>query len=82
MIKGLLGLTGNPTAALNLYLLLTYPLVMLTSCIVWRRLGLSYPAAIAAALLFTFLPYHFYSGGEHIFLASCYLVPLAALESL
>ena len=43
--------------------------------------GLARPA-IFAALLYTFLPYHFVRGEHHLFLAAYFTVPLAVLMTL
>jgi phosphoglycerol transferase len=65
----------------NLYYLLTFPLTTLTSLFVLRRLRVRYPLALAAALLYAFLPFHFLRLA-HYFLALYYLVPLVVLVVL
>lgn len=64
---------------LNLYYLLTYPLTTLVSLFVLRRFGLAYLPALVVSLLFTFLPYHFLRGENHLFMASYYLIPLMVM---
>ncbi|HUO04676.1 MAG TPA: zinc-ribbon domain-containing protein [Candidatus Binataceae bacterium] len=61
---------------LNLYFILTFPLAAVTSLIVMRTFGASYPSAITASLLFTLLPYHFLRGEGHLLLSSYWTVPL------
>jgi phosphoglycerol transferase len=60
---------------LNLYFLLTFPMVTVTALAALRRLGVSYWPGLVTALLFAFLPYHFYRGQGHLFLASYFLIP-------
>jgi hypothetical protein len=79
LLLRLLGLgTGDPAVVINLFFLLTFPLVALTAFIVLRRLPVSRGIALVIALLYTFLPYHFQRGEVHLFLASYYAVPLGA----
>jgi phosphoglycerol transferase len=78
-----LSLTGLSFAAVvNLYFLLTFPLSTLTSLLVMRRFGISAAPAVVGSLLFAFLPYHFFRGTGHAFLASYYLVPLMVMVIL
>ena len=53
-----------PDAALavNLFYLLTFPLVALTALYFLRQLGVGYPVAVVAALLYCCLPCHFLRG--------------------
>lgn len=60
---------------INLYYLLSFPLTTLTALATLRRLGIRYGPALVAALLMAFLPYHFFRGQSHLFLASYFLVP-------
>jgi phosphoglycerol transferase len=81
-LKGL-GMTGaSPVVAFNLYYLLGYPLTACTALFALRRLGASYGPALAAALLFSFLPYHQWRGQGHLFLASYFLVPLSVMVAV
>jgi hypothetical protein len=75
----LLGLVSDePAAVLNLFFLLTFPLVALTAFLVMRRLGITAGPALVCSALYSLLPYHFLRGETHIFLAAYYAVPLAA----
>ena len=77
LLKGLGAFSASPAVVVNLYFLLTFPVVALLALFCLRRLGLSRPAAAVAALLFTFMPYHFVRGlNGHLFLAAYYSVPL------
>jgi len=74
--------TSDYAVILNLYFLLTFPLTVLTSLCVFRRFRVSYPLAIVGSLLFAFLPYHFWRGERHLYLASYYLIPLMVMVIL
>ena len=74
---------GSWGATLNVFFLLSFPLVALSALLCLRRLGLSRPSAAAAAILFTFLPYHFIRGlNGHLFLSAYYSVPLGCYLAL
>lgn len=60
---------------------LSFPLTLLTSWIVFRQFKVSYLSSLFGSLLFTFLPYHFYHGFKHPFLAYS-IVPLSLLVPL
>lgn len=72
----------DPIVVFNLFHLLTYPLVTVTALLVLRHFGLSPPAAICGALLYTFQPYHYQRGQVHYFLAAYYVIPLTILVIL
>jgi hypothetical protein len=75
----MLGLfTSDAAVVLNLFFLLTFPAAALTAYLVLRWLSLSRVAAIACAVLFTMLPYHFTRGETHLLLAAYYAVPFGA----
>ena len=60
---------------MNLYYLLTFPLVAATALWSMRTLGVSRVAAVGASLLYAALPYHFFRGEGHLFLSAYFLVP-------
>ena len=64
---------------LNLFYILTYPLVGISALYTLRQMKLRTPIAFVGSLLFTFLPYHFARGESHLFLSAYYAVPLAIL---
>ncbi len=74
--------TRNAMVILNLFYLLTFPLVALTSLYVLRQFNLSYVPAVFCSLLYTFLPYHFMRNQTHILLSAYYVVPLAVMVLL
>jgi len=81
IIKAISLITGNYAVTLNLFYLLTFPLTTITSLYVFRKLNFSYAAALVGALLYTFLPYHFFRSYQ-LHMASYYLVPLMILVVL
>lgn len=66
----------------NVYYLLTFPLATLSTLFALRQLGIRGLSAVAASLLYTFLPYHWIRGEGHLFLAAYYLVPLSTLVAI
>ncbi len=67
---------------LNLFYLLTFPLVTLSAMFALRQFGISRLSSIFASVLYSLLPYHFVRGQHHLFLAAYFLVPLAVLITL
>src|SRR5437763_6716178 len=76
--KGLGFFTHDFAVVLNVYFLLTFPLVALTAYVVLRRLGASLAVATVCAVLYALLPYHFARRELHLFLSGYYAVPLGA----
>ncbi|MBA4065264.1 MAG: hypothetical protein C0501_16435 [Isosphaera sp.] len=72
---------SNLLVLYNLYFLLTFPLTVLTTMVVCRRLGLSLPAAATGGLLYAFLPFHYQRWENHYFLAAYWMVPLSLLPA-
>ena len=69
----------NWAATMNIYYILTFPLTVVTSLFVFRKLNISPLPAIAGSLLFTFVPYHFLRGEPHLTLSAYYIIPLIVL---
>ena len=65
----------RPAVVFNLVYLLTYPLTALAMLYAARRLALGWTAAVAAGVLFAFLPYHALRGQHHLFLTTFFPVP-------
>lgn len=64
---------------LNLFYILTYPLVGICALYTLLQMKVKTATAFVGSLLFTFLPYHFTRGESHLFLSAYYAVPLAML---
>jgi phosphoglycerol transferase len=78
MLTALGWVTPNFGAVVNLFYLATFPLAMLSALWVLRHFGIPWPAAIAAAILYAFLLYHFSRATHHLSLSAYFLVPFAA----
>jgi len=64
---------------MNIYFLLAFIFITVTSLYVFLRFKIFAPVAITTSLLFTFLPYHFFRGEGHFFLGTYYIIPLAVM---
>lgn len=81
-LKLLLLVTGDHGSAMNLFFLGGFLAVASACLAALRRLGLSPAPAVGASVLFTFLPYHFMRGEEHLFVGAYVAVPLLATLAL
>jgi hypothetical protein len=70
--------TSDAAVVVNVFYLLTFPLVGLAAYLVLRRLAVSPEVAIACSILYTLLPYHFWRQEAHLLLSAYYVVPLGA----
>jgi phosphoglycerol transferase len=78
-LKVLGGFSSDPALVLNLYFLLSFPLVALSAFVVLRWLGASGAVATVCSLIYALAPYHFLRGIEgHLFLSAYYSVPVGA----
>lgn len=66
----------------NLFFVLTFPLTTLVFFWVSKKLNISYLIGFPLAIVYSFLPYHFYRGVNHLFLSAYFMVPLAVYLSL
>lgn len=67
---------------LNVFFLLTFPLTALTALFAFRQFNVSNLGAVVWSLLYTFMPYHFFRGESHLFIATFYPVPLVVMVVL
>jgi len=74
--------THNAALVLNLFYLLTFPLITLTSLYVFRHFNLSYVPSLFCSLLYAFLPYHFLRNENHLILSAYYFIPLVVMVLL
>jgi len=65
-------LTGSPFAGINLLLVASFPLIAVLAYFSIRLTGLKGPIAIALAIAFTMIPFHFGRGLGHTYLAAFY----------
>lgn len=75
-------LTGDVSAAINLYFLLGFALTAIVSVAVLRAMKVSRVAAVTTSILFALLPYHFLRGEVHLFLSAYWMVPISVLLCL
>ena len=78
LLRALGAVTGDAAVTVNLFFVLSFPLVAVAALLVLRRLRVSAAPAMVGALLYAFLPYHFFRGENHLFLSGYYTVPIAA----
>ncbi|MEY2577381.1 MAG: hypothetical protein QOI49_205 [Verrucomicrobiota bacterium] len=69
-------ITRDAVAALNLYYLVTFPLVFLSAYWVYGRLKLSNPFRFGSAALYALMPYHLQRNVGHLMESSYFIVPL------
>ncbi|KTC84679.1 MULTISPECIES: DUF7024 domain-containing protein [Legionella] len=69
-------LTNSYYGALNIYLLLSFPLAFIASFLVLKALSFRNVYAFSTALLFTFTPFHFWRFFGHIFYTWYFVVPI------
>lgn len=75
----ILGLgTSNAAVVVNLFFLVSFPLVATVAFLVLRRLAVTRPVALACAVLYALAPYHFLRGEGHLYLSAYYAVPVGA----
>ena len=79
MLRVLGWVLRDAVLTVNVYFLLTFVFVALTSWFVLRRLGVSRPVAVVVAVLYSFLPYHFARGTANLLLSGYFMVPIAVL---
>lgn len=72
----------DPIVLFNLFYLATYPSAAISALFVFKRFGVSTALALCLAIIYAFIPFHFYSGCGHLFLSSYYMVPLVIMVAL
>jgi len=75
-------LSGDWALLFNLYFLIGFPLITLSALAVLRHFRVGAGPAVAASLLFAFLPSRIVTGESHLFLAAFFQVPLAIMAAL
>jgi phosphoglycerol transferase len=69
--------SDDPVAIVNVFYVLTYPLVAASAFAVLRALRFPRGISLVCAVLYALLPYHFLRGEVHLTLSAYYGVPLA-----
>ncbi len=78
-MKVLVTITGDWGLAINLYFFLGFGVLASVTFLVLRHLRFGPVVAGIAALIYTFMPYHFTHGEMHLWRSTYYSAPLAAL---
>jgi hypothetical protein len=74
--------TNDYAVIINIFFILTFPLVVCASYYVFRKFSISPFLSFIGAFLFSFLQYHFYRNINHIFLSAYYMNPLMVMVIL
>jgi phosphoglycerol transferase len=74
--------TKDATRVVNYFFLLTFFLTTLSALFVFLHFKIATPPALAASVLYAFMPYHFSRGVTHLFLTAYYLIPLTVMVVL
>lgn len=82
VLKFLSLFSSHPIVVLNVFYLLTFPLIAISALYVLRQFNISYGPALFGSLLYTFLPYHFMRDESHLFLSAYYFIPLVVMVLL
>lgn len=77
LIKLLIMLGLNWYESVNVFFILSFPLVAVVSLFVMKQFGLKTYTALPLSIVYAFLPYHFLRGVNHLFLAGYFVVPLS-----
>ncbi len=75
-------LTGSVWASMNVFYIASFGATAAAAHVVLRILGVRRLIAGAVALLFAFLPYHFFRNETHLQLSMYFMVPFAVLIAL
>lgn len=74
--------THDHALILNLFFILTFPLITITSLYVFRQFNFSFFPALLGSMLYTFTPYHLSRSEAHLMYSAYYVVPLIILVIL
>lgn len=76
IIKIISFFTSNPFLVANTFYLLSFPLIAIVSMIIMKKLGFSYSTSLVIAIIFSFLPFHFFRNTNYLFLSNYSVVPI------
>ena len=74
--------TGNPFLGLNLLIIVSFPVVAALAVVALRLIGLTGWWAIALAISYTFVPYHWGRSLGHVYLGSMYAAVTGVIIAL
>lgn len=72
-------LTGSVGYTINIYYILTFAFSAMCTYYMLRKLNVSRLSSMVGGIIYAFIPGHIMRGEAHIFVGSCYLLPLAIL---
>ena len=76
IIKFLTIFIREPTSVLIAFVILSSLLTFISSYIVFKNFKISKALSLAGAFIFTFAPYHFLRGANHLYLAAYFSIPI------
>lgn len=79
IIRLLSGFTDGYAHTMNVYLIGGFGFLALVTFVVLRHLRFAYPIAAVGAVLYSFLPYHFFHEQSHLYRSTYFSAPLAGL---
>ena len=82
MLKVIAVVTRDSGVTINLFYLLTYPLIAMSMLFAARYIRLPKVLAVAVALLFAFAPYHIQRGEGHLMLSAYFMLPIGLVIAL
>jgi phosphoglycerol transferase len=82
IIKIITLFTDDYAAAMNIFYIFTFPLIVCTSFYVFRKFSISPFLSFFGAFLYAFLEYHYARNLAHIFLSAYYMNPLIIMVIL
>jgi phosphoglycerol transferase len=76
IIKSICYFTQDPSSVMNIFCIVSFLLIYFASFWTLRKFHISFWLSIAGALIYACLPYRFYRGPNHLFLAAYFIIPL------
>lgn len=77
LIKFIALFSNNYAVVINTFYILSFPFAALSALIIMKQLGLRYPFAFVASILFAMAPYHFQRVTNHLFLSFYFTIPIS-----
>ncbi len=79
LLKFLMLIGFNWYMGVNIFFILTFPLTAVIALYVLKKFDIKTSIALPLSIIYTFIPYHFYRGVNHLFLAAYFTVPISIL---
>ena len=81
ILKFLIFLGLNWYMSVNIFFILTFPLTTIVSLYVMKKMGIKTYIALPLSVIYAFIPYHFFRGVNHLFLAGYFTIPFTVLAA-